>query len=307
MIKVTHLTKVYKINRFLKRDKIIALDNVSFEINNGGIYGIVGPNGSGKTTLFKILMGLVIPTFGEVKIFNLSPSDPKCREIIGYLPENVIFPKYLTPDKILKLTGRLFSIEEEKLNSKIDDLLSFVELERWRNVEVRKFSKGMVKALGLIRSLINEPKILLLDEPFEGLDPEKRFLFKEFLKNFIETDRDRIVLINTHLLSDVEKICDQVLFLYKGKLIDKVKVSKLLDKYIIYLPFDKMNFDKFASIGGLFYNKGKAGLLIEGDKLNEVLFYLESNGIKRDLIELKKADVEEIYTYLISKARDCYG
>ncbi len=206
IIECSNIEKIYKTPEFISFRKINALKNVNFSISNNEIFSIIGLNGAGKSTLLSIILGITNPTNGNIT-FKLKNYKSK----IGYMPETVNFPLNLTPVDILCSMGNLFpGIEKNKINT----LLDFVGLKVSKNRKLRTFSKGMLQRFNLAQTLIHNPKILILDEPFSGLDPLGRKLFFDIFLNLKQ--EGRTILFSSHILTDVEKISDKILILHKG-------------------------------------------------------------------------------------------
>src|SRR5690349_3859120 len=196
---------------------IAALDGLDLEVRPGEVFGLLGPNGAGKTTTVKILLGLTRPTAGSARLFGLPSSDPASRRRVGYLPEGHRFPGYLTARETLSIFGRMSDVAPDILTKRIPELLERVHLEKWANVRVKKFSKGMVQRLGLASALVHDPDVLLLDEPTDGVDPVGRREIRDLLLG--EARKGKAVLVNSHLLSEIELTCGRVAILRGGKIV----------------------------------------------------------------------------------------
>ena len=157
------------------------LDNLNLTVNQGEIFGFLGPNGAGKTTTLKLLTGLSVPSSGKVWILNREPVDPSLRKVIGFLPENPQFHRYLTAEEFLTCCGELFPLTSNEISEKINYLLKLVELEDARHLILNKFSKGMTQRIGIAQVLLNDPELLILDEPMAGLDPMGRKIVRKIL------------------------------------------------------------------------------------------------------------------------------
>jgi len=194
-----------------------ALDKVSLKIRRGECFGLLGPNGAGKTTLMKILLNLISPSSGLAKIFNQPVSNEKIREKIGYLPEKVKIYGFLKGAEFLDYQGKLYGIEYTRRKNRIEECLKIVGMydERFRKIE--EYSKGMIQRLGLAQAIINEPELLLLDEPTVGLDPISNKEIRGVLLKLKE--KGVTIFINSHFLSEIEMICDRVAILHRGHLI----------------------------------------------------------------------------------------
>jgi ABC-2 type transport system ATP-binding protein len=214
VISVRGLTKVFK--DFWGRPKARAVDTVNFEVRRGEIFGLLGPNGSGKSTTIKMLLGLLYPTKGHIEIFGHSPRHVKTKARIGYLPEESYLYKYLDSRETLDFFGNLFQLPPEQRDQRTEQLLEMVGLNQVRSRTVGEFSKGMQRRIGLAQALINDPDLVILDEPTAGLDPLGCREVKDVilaLKN-----RGKTVILSSHLLSDVEDVCDRVVIYYGGKI-----------------------------------------------------------------------------------------
>ena len=212
------------INKSFK-DKI-AVNNFNVTLNNG-IYGLLGPNGAGKTSLMRIIADVSNATSGEVYLNGKSKSElgEDYRSLLGYLPQDVGFYKTFTAQKFLEYVSTLKDLEKEYSKVKIDELLKFVNLEKDRNRKIGKFSGGMKQRLGIAQALLNDPKVLILDEPTAGLDPNERIRFKNLIS---EISKDKIVILSTHIVSDVEFISNEIIIMKDGKLVEKDTPNELL-------------------------------------------------------------------------------
>ena len=223
VIEVFELNKVYPSG--FGKGGIVALDGVSFSVEQGQIVGLLGPNGAGKTTLFKILLNITKPTGGRAMVSGLSIRNPMSRQKVGFLPENHRFPDHLTGIGLLELTARLYGIKASIFEEQIDSLLDLVGMDKWGETKLRKYSKGMLQRIGLAQALISEPEILLLDEPTDGVDPVGKIEIREVLIKI--RDQGKSVVLNSHLLSEVESVADRVVILSKGKVVRSGSIREL--------------------------------------------------------------------------------
>ncbi|HTD51442.1 MAG TPA: ABC transporter ATP-binding protein, partial [Thermoanaerobaculia bacterium] len=181
--------------------------------------------GAGKTTTVKILLGLTRPTSGEARLEGIPSADPESRRHVGYLPEGHRFPGYLTAAQTLSIFGRMSGLDARTVQSRIPGLLERVRLSEWADVRVRKFSKGMTQRLGLAAALVHEPRVLLLDEPTDGVDPVGRREIRDLLRE--EARRGATILLNSHLLSEIERTCDRVAVLRQGRVAVQGTIEEL--------------------------------------------------------------------------------
>jgi ABC-2 type transport system ATP-binding protein len=201
------------------------LHDVSLEVYPGEIFGFLGPNGAGKTTTMKCILGLLIPEAGELQILGSNSLTRSIRHDIGFMPENTYLYKYLTGREFLRFNGKFFDIPHDILENRIDVLIKKVGLKHAENKLLAKYSKGMLQRIGLAQAIINEPKIVFLDEPMSGLDPVGRKMVKDLILEL--KDRGTTVFFNTHILSDVESICDHFAIIHFGKIVANQEVGQL--------------------------------------------------------------------------------
>lgn len=220
MLTIKNVTKNYK--------DFCALRNINMEFENG-VYGLLAPNGAGKTTLIKMIATLNFPTRGEILYNgeNIRNLDEEYRDIIGYLPQDFGYYKSYSPIKFLLYISALKGIDKNKADEKIKELLKLVGLEEVGNKKMRKFSGGMVQRVGIAQALLNNPKILILDEPTAGLDPKERVRFRNLLS---ELSRDRIIIVSTHIVSDIESISNEVVMIKDKELLYKDKIENICKK-----------------------------------------------------------------------------
>jgi ABC-2 type transport system ATP-binding protein len=210
-IEIDGLTKIFG-------GKLIAVNNVSFQVEEGTTFGFLGPNGAGKTTAIRLLLGLIRPTAGEVSVFGerMTPNSSRLRRKIGYLPTNPRFPPKMTPIKYLDFVGKLFRIEREERAKRLSTLVRSVGLLSDSSREIAGFSTGMVTRLGLAAALMNDPELLILDEPTSGLDPAGR---KSTLDLIAELGKEKTIFVSSHILSDIDRVCTNVAVMSEGKCI----------------------------------------------------------------------------------------
>jgi ABC-2 type transport system ATP-binding protein len=214
VVSVRGLTKVFK--DFWNRPKARAVDGVDFEVRRGEVFGLLGPNGSGKSTTVKLLLGLLNPTRGHIEVFGHSPRHVQTKSRIGYLPEESYLYRYLNSRETLDFFGNLFHLSKGERENRIGQLLEMVGLNQAHTRTVGEFSKGMQRRIGLAQALINDPDLVILDEPTAGLDPIGCREVKDLIIALAR--RGKTVILSSHLLSDVEDVCDRVVIYYGGKI-----------------------------------------------------------------------------------------
>jgi ABC-2 type transport system ATP-binding protein len=303
-VETNSLSKIYS-SSFGKK-KVNALADISINISPGTIFGLLGPNGAGKTTFIKLLLGITHPTFGAAQILGEPVSNYQIKKKIGYLPENHKYPLYLKGKDVLRFYGKLTGMDGKLLNRKIDELLETVKLTQWASAKVKTYSKGMVQRLGLAQALINDPDLLLLDEPTDGVDPIGR---KEIRDILIELkNRSKTILLNSHLLSEVEMITDRVGILNRGKLIREGSVKDLTEKnqeYKIKIAGSVLEPANYIQSNILITQNSDYSLSVKVDdvrSLNLLIDKLRKDGYLLTEIELQRSTLEEMFISLINEA-----
>src|SRR5206468_1625246 len=224
VVSVQGLTKIFK--DFWGRPKARAVDSVDFEVRRGEVFGLLGPNGSGKSTTVKLLLGLLYPTRGHLEVFGKSPRHVATKSRIGYLPEESYLYRYLNSRETLDFFGNLFHLSNDERRQRTEQLLDMVGLTPTRTRAVGEFSKGMQRRIGLAQALINDPDLVLFDEPTAGLDPIGCREVKDLILALAR--RGKTVILSSHLLSDVEDVCDRVVIYYGGKIQAQGTLKELL-------------------------------------------------------------------------------
>jgi ABC-2 type transport system ATP-binding protein len=224
VIETRNLTKVYR--DFWGRQKVRALKALDLEVNRGEIFGLLGPNGSGKTTTIKLILGLLFPTSGEALVFGKDSSDVNKNERIGFLPEESYLYRFLNAEETLDFYGRLFNMSAATRRQRVDQLIELVGLDWARRRQLKEYSKGMTRRIGLAQALINDPDLIILDEPTTGLDPIGTREMKDLIIRLRE--EGKTVLMCSHLLADVQDVCDRIAILYQGELKELGRVDSLL-------------------------------------------------------------------------------
>ncbi|HET8796608.1 MAG TPA: ABC transporter ATP-binding protein [Thermoanaerobaculia bacterium] len=311
VIEVTGLRKEYRSS--FGKGRITALDGIDFQVGEGELFGLLGPNGAGKTTTVKILLGLTHATAGEAKVSGLPVSDPESRRRVGYLPEGHKIPNYLTARQALSIFGRMSGMSSEAIKRRIPLLLDKVRLAQWTDVRVKKFSKGMTQRLGLACALIHEPHVLLLDEPTDGVDPVGRREIRDLLIDEARTNGTAI-LLNSHLLSEIELTCDRVAMLRNGKVAAFGTVEELTRRSATYkmaaAPMDDALVATFRESGaGVERVNGHVVLSVDDvQHLNALIDKLRARGGVLTELTPVRSSLEDVFVDLVrADAHDSVG
>ena len=217
------LSKTYRSG--LGRRPVQALDRLDLRVPRGIVFGLLGPNGAGKTTLVKVALGIARATSGRAELLDRPAGDVPMRARVGYLPENHRYPAHLSGEQVLHFFGRLSGLEEPERSRRVENLLRRVRMDEWRATPVRRYSKGMMQRLGMAQAILNEPDLLILDEPTDGVDPVGRREIRDLLLE--QKQRGATIFLNSHLLSEVERLCDRVAILKEGRLVREGHVEDL--------------------------------------------------------------------------------
>jgi ABC-2 type transport system ATP-binding protein len=286
IIETQNLTKIYA-------NKYIALNGVDLVVPQGSVFGLVGPNGAGKTTTIKLLLGLHSATAGGVEVFGerMTPNAVHLRRRMGFLPTNPQFPKDMTPITYLDFVGKLSGLSKELRKPRLAALLRAVDLLGAASQKVKGFSTGMVTRLGIAASLMNDPELLLWDEPTAGLDPEGRKYTIELIR---ELSQDKTILVSSHILSDIERVCDHVGILSEGKLIFSGPVREM--KQLVRSSAVELELE--GDIDGLCQRLAtrEPGLQWERGPSSVTLFFAAEDVVAAELVHVLGMVAEEAVT-----------
>jgi ABC-2 type transport system ATP-binding protein len=225
----TEKLRVEFTSREFRQATKVALNGLDLEVNAGEIFGFLGPNGAGKTTTINVLLGFVTPKSGAAYLFGIDVRQPIARQRIGYLPEMTYYYKFLTVEELLHFYAKIFGLPRIEADRRIDRLLKLVELESVRRRPIKTYSKGMQQRVGLAQALINDPDLLILDEPTTGLDPLGRMKVREVINRL--KNEGKTVFFSSHELGEVETICDRVAIISEGELKALGRVSDLVAQH----------------------------------------------------------------------------
>ena len=296
MLKVNNITKYY--------DDLCAVNNLSFEVNDGEIFGLLGENGAGKTTTFRIIMGLLKPDSGSV-LLNDKKIDYSVTDKIGFLTEERSLQTKLTVEEQLKFYGSLKGMNEEILNNKIDNLLKEFDVYDYKNKKIKELSKGNQQKIQFISAILNDPKLLILDEPFTGLDPINVSKFKEYIRSLQK--KGTIIIFSSHQLEHIEEFCEKLIILVKGKSILEGYIEDIKKNYRKKNIFVKGNIDideikKIDGVLDIKKNKDEYSIKIESEEVVSKIFKLISkHEITKYVVE--EATLNEIFISKVGEAK----
>lgn len=299
-IRIEGLTKTYKPVWPWRKESTV-LSDVSLTVGQGEIFGFLGHNGAGKTTTMKILMGLLRASGGVVKLLGAPATDVGVHARIGYLPEAPYFYDYLTAEEFLSFYGNLAGLSRGVVQSRVPQLLERVGLMEARCRQLRKFSKGMLQRIGLAQALIHDPELVILDEPMSGLDPMGRKEVRDLILSL--RDQGKTVFFSTHIVSDVEMICDRVGILAKGRMLAVGRIEDLVDTqqtHAVEVVCDGVVGDDFPLVkhkASRILQRGDRCLMMFPDQndLDAVLTVLRGAGGKLVSVIPHKGSLEEIF------------
>ncbi len=230
VLELRDVRKSFKLGFIPKTREI--LKGITFSVDEGEIFGYLGPNGAGKTTTIKCILGLIFPDSGTIRLLGRPHLDPKAKERLGFLPENPYFYDYLTAAEFLDFYAQLFKIPKDVRRERIARLLALVGMERAAGLQLRKFSRGMLQRVGLAQALINEPALVILDEPLGGLDPIGRKEVRDVILRL--RDEGRTVVFTSHILQDIEMICSRVAIIVQGTLQSQGHLADLVSEKVLF-------------------------------------------------------------------------
>lgn len=307
-IETEHLRKEFWLG--LRRKHVVALEGLSLQVETGEVFGFLGPNGSGKTTAMKILTGLCAPTSGKAWLLGQPAGKVEVKHDIGFLPEHPYFYDYLTANEFLTFYGRLFGIERSTLTKRIDVLLERVGLSDQRQTRLRHFSKGMLQRIGIAQALINDPHLVLLDEPMSGLDPLGRRVVRDIILQ-LKAD-GKTVFFSSHILPDVEMLCDRVAIMMEGRLLAMGAVRDLVESESgqpVEVVLRNMSPEGVAKIKEIAVTVDVRQehvfvVLDESQHVDDLLDMVKAYGAKLQSVTPQRASLEDIFLREISKSKD---
>jgi ABC-2 type transport system ATP-binding protein len=285
---------------FIPKSKEI-LKGISLTVEEGRIFGYLGPNGAGKTTTIKCVLSLIFPDQGNVEIFGRSHLSPASRERVGFLPENPYFYDYLTAEEFLSFYAGLFRIAKEEKRKRIARLLGLVGLEKAAGIQLRKFSRGMLQRVGLAQALINDPDLVILDEPLGGLDPLGRKDIRDIIVRFKQ--EGKTVFLSSHILQDIEMICDRVAVVVGGKIISEGALHDLISEKVLFTEFAVSGVDPadLAPFGECLAAGGGNVLLkvIGDDRVEQAIVFIRSKRGKIHSLIPRTETLEDTFVRMV--------
>jgi ABC-2 type transport system ATP-binding protein len=274
-IHTEHLTKVYK--DFWGRDKVRALDDLNLTVHRGEVFGLLGPNGSGKSTTIKLLLGLIFASRGRASVLGQAAGSTVINERIGFLPEESYLYRFLNGEETLEFYGRLFKIPRAELKRRVPLLLDTVGLDaKSRKRKLREYSKGMARRIGLAQALINDPELVLLDEPTTGLDPIGTREMKDLILSLKK--QGKTVLLCSHLLADVQDVCDRITILFRGRMQTIGQVRDLLQVKDVTQIQTKS---------------------LDDQQISEIKLFLEKMGINQAVVTHPTTTLEDLFIRIV--------
>lgn len=302
-VETTELTKIYR-TRFRGRE-IHAVSDVSLRVPEGTKFGLLGANGAGKTTFVKMLLSAVYPTTGSARLLGQNAGEPEARRPVGYLPENHRFPTYLTGRGMLRFYGALSGLAPAELRQRIPEMLELVGLAGWEQVRIKKYSKGMLQRLGLAQALLHRPRLLILDEPTDGVDPLGRRQIRDVLNRLLGTGVT--IFINSHLLSEVESFCDEVAIIDKGRLALQGKVRDLIAGRGYSLTARQISEDMRSVLSPLCVSFELAGgnlraQLVSVEALNQAIDVIRQAGGLIETVQSSVTTLEDVFIRTTQRA-----
>ena len=282
VIKIRNLSKIYR--DFWGRPKVQALNSLSLDVQKGEVFGLLGPNGSGKTTTMKLLLGLLFPSGGDITILGETATNVEKNERIGYLPEESYLYRFLNAGETLDFYGRLFNMSKADRRERVDRYIDMVGLTHARHRQLKEYSKGMTRRIGLAQALINDPDLVLLDEPTTGLDPLGTRDMKDLILKL--RDEGKTVVMCSHLLADVQDVCDRIAILYEGELKQLGRVEDLLTE------------------------QGRTRLMtsrLDDAAMAEIREVVERHGASVETIDHPTSTLEELFLRTVEESRERPG
>jgi ABC-2 type transport system ATP-binding protein len=302
-IELQRVTVVYR-GGLWRRQRTPALSDVSVEVQAGEVCAFLGPNGAGKTTAINALMGFLFPASGVVRVLGYEPGDVRAKRDIGFLPENFAFHRYLTAEKLLRLHLALADPKKRHDGSLIRELLAKVKLDAHAKVRIGKFSRGMMQRIGLAQTLLHDPRLLILDEPTSGLDPAGRRDVRELILSL--KSRGKTIFLSSHILSEIEQVCDQVIIIDHGRVKAAGRMSEMLDRgsraeFVVDRVSRETEAWILAKGGSVSSFPGGVKVTVEKGLMQETAEKLWGGGCEISSMTLAKSSLEDVFLQLVGE------
>jgi len=299
VLAIENVHKFFKVGFIPKKKEI--LKGVSFSVAESEIFGYLGPNGAGKTTTLKCILGLIFPDRGKIEIFGQPHLEPRAKERLGFLPENPYFYDYLTAREFLDFYAQLFRVKKDERKERVASLLNLVGMDRARDLQLRKFSRGMLQRIGLAQALVNEPSLVLLDEPLGGLDPLGR---KEIRDIIIRLKAEgKTVFLCSHILQDIEMICDRVAIIVDGKILSQGPLTDLISEKILFteITLSGLAAKDLAGLGESLSAHGGRTLIkvFHEEKIQEILDLVKNRNAKIHSLIPRTQTLEDLFVEMV--------
>jgi len=305
ILEVQGVKKTFRIG--FSRTLVEAVKEVSFRVGRGDIFGFLGPNGAGKTTTMKMIMDLIRPTAGTIRVFGHSPGSLEARRQVGYMPEHPYFHDYLKPMELLDTFGRLFGLDRRERRRRSEILLDRVGLTHATNRALRRYSKGMLQRFGMASALIADPQLLLLDEPLSGLDPIGRKEMKDIIVDLKKAGKT--VLFSSHILSDIELLCDNITMIHQGRLLYSGGIGEFLNRGKREVEINAVGVSDSlrAEFGDLVLRLDPMGdklkLIAASEDVQTVLSMLIARNIRVESVVPRSETLEDLFVKLTAGGR----
>jgi len=306
VVETEGLTKVYQ--PLLGGTGVLALNDLSITIVEGEAFGLVGPNGSGKTTCLKLLLGLIFPTAGRARLFGKSVFSLDAKERVGFMPEAPYFYDHVTGEGLLNYYSTFFGMGRRQRRERVDELLSMVGMQERRKMLLRHYSRGMLQRIGIAQAMLNDPSLLIMDEPTSGLDPIGSYQIRHLILELKQ--RGKTILLCSHLLNEVEALCDRVAVLHRGNLLACGSLAELLPESAeAVIVADNLSAEAVSELSKqaqvTSVDGGAVSVRTEGRAaLNQVLDKVRSSGGEiRDVVR-KKATLEEFFMSAVRRDQE---
>jgi ABC-2 type transport system ATP-binding protein len=298
-----NLSKTYQVGNWFKKRKVVALEGLNLSVSEGQIYGLLGPNGAGKSTTIKLLIDIIQPTVGKALVFGKLPADFEARKVIGYLPENPAPYEYLSGEEFVTYAGQLNGLSGDTLKSKVISVIEKVQMSQAANLQIRRYSKGMIQRISLAQALVGDPKLLILDEPTSGLDVLGRQLIRDLILE--ERKKGTSVLLCSHIIPDVEALCDSVAVIIGGKLVQEGSVSSLLSSGStqVELVLDGESLEVMKTVSTeVDIVRQRATVKLDETKVNEALALAAQHSLRIVSLNRTKYSLEALFLDALKKS-----